>query len=135
MSQFDISGTPLEYFSVPLHKTITKECFPVPLEKPVTNMGLRSISCQNYHPIYDDLDYVQKHVSIHETLNPTESLLPPDRDFEIEKRITERENIFLSTGAYAYGGMGMDGNSPALLAEKYEELDYIKKHPELYKKP
>ena len=55
-------------------------------------------------------------------------------DYVIEKRITERTKEDSLKKRNSYGGMGLDSSA---IEKKilYEELDYIKKHPEIYKKP
>jgi hypothetical protein len=57
-----------------------------------------------------------------------------NRDYEIEKRISKRneEDRLLNTNSYDRMGLGSSAIVKKIL---YEELDYIKKHPEIYKKP
>ena len=55
-----------------------------------------------------------------------------NRDFEIEKRISERNKEDRLNNRNSYGGMGLD-SSEKQKQILYKELDYIKKHPEIYK--
>ena len=57
-----------------------------------------------------------------------------NRDITIEKRISERNKEDRLYKKNSYGGMGLD-SSEEVKKILYEELDYIKKHPEIYKKP
>ena len=65
---------------------------------------------------------------------PDATISYPKRNLDIEDRIrknTERNHKYKIN---VYGGMGMDGDIPSVLKDKYEELDYIKNHPEIYPK-
>jgi hypothetical protein len=57
------------------------------------------------------------------------------RNINIENRINKRRNHDKLYKINSYGGMGMDGISENERQLRLEELDYIKKHPEIYKKP
>ena len=57
-----------------------------------------------------------------------------DRDLELENRIKERYNYDRLHKINSYGGMGMDGISTNKLKIILEELDYIKKHLEIFQK-
>jgi hypothetical protein len=58
-----------------------------------------------------------------------------NRDYEIEKRISERSKEDRLLKKNSYGGMGMDSVTEEEKQILYKELDYIRKHPEIYKKP
>jgi hypothetical protein len=58
-----------------------------------------------------------------------------NRDYEIEKRISERSKEDRLKKKNSYGGMGMDSVTEEQKQILYKELDYIQKHPEIYKKP
>lgn len=55
-----------------------------------------------------------------------------NRNLEIEQRISKRDNL-RKHGGNPYGGMGMDGISEAEKKLRYEEMAYIKNHPEIYR--
>lgn len=56
-----------------------------------------------------------------------------NRNIEIEQRIKKRQQNDLLDGINSYGGMGMDCCSPAEKKLKLEELEYIQRHPEIFK--
>ena len=56
------------------------------------------------------------------------------RNYDIEKRISKRKENDIKYKKNSYGGMGLDSISGDYKKMIYEELDYIKKHPEIYKK-
>ena len=57
-----------------------------------------------------------------------------NRNIEIEQRIKNRQANDLLYGINSYGGMGMDCCSPAEKKLKWEELNYIQQHPEIFKR-
>jgi len=128
MSQSNILGAPFEKndHMLKLEKEIANQnnCFSL-------TVGDRPDS---FEEKYEELEYVQTHLNMVD-VHKSAPLPNNNRDLDIEKRIADREKHFILTGAYAYGGMGMDGNSPELLAEKHEEINYIRNHPDIYKTP
>ena len=56
-----------------------------------------------------------------------------DRNIELENRINKRHNYDISHKINSYGGMGMDCISTNEKKLRLEELNYIKKHPEIFK--
>ena len=57
-----------------------------------------------------------------------------NRNLELENRIKERNNFDRLHKINSYGGMGMDGISLNEKKLRLEELDYIRNHPEIFKK-
>lgn len=57
-----------------------------------------------------------------------------NRNLELENRIKERENFDRLHKINSYGGMGMDGISENEKNLRLDELEYIRNHPEIYKK-
>ena len=55
------------------------------------------------------------------------------RDFELEKRIKERQDTDIKLKRNSYGGMGMDSISGNYKKMILEELEYISNHPEIYR--
>ena len=54
-----------------------------------------------------------------------------DRNIELENRINKRRDYDILHGINSYGGMDGSVNEKKL---RLEELDYIKTHPEIYRK-
>lgn len=50
----------------------------------------------------------------------------------MEERIARRVAHDRETKTNSYGGMGMDGLAPAELADRMDELEYGRSHPEVY---
>lgn len=57
-----------------------------------------------------------------------------NRNIELENRIKERQLSDKLKNINSYGGMGMDSISVNEKKIRLEELNYIKNHPEIYKK-
>lgn len=57
-----------------------------------------------------------------------------NRNIEIEDRIHKRKNSDILHKINSYGGMGMDGLVGEEKLKRLEEINYMKNHPEIYKK-
>ena len=57
-----------------------------------------------------------------------------NRNFAMEKRIKDMQDSDILHKINSYGGMGMGTASPNEKKIRLEEIDYIEKHPEIYKK-
>lgn len=57
-----------------------------------------------------------------------------NRNLELENRIKERNNYDNLHKINSYGGMGMDCASVNEKKLKLEELDYMRNHPEIFRK-
>ncbi len=55
------------------------------------------------------------------------------RNLEIEERIKRINGINNVHNVNLYGGMGLDGISMKEKLLRYEEIEYMNKHPEIYK--
>ena len=56
------------------------------------------------------------------------------RNFEIENRISRITKNDKQRGINSYGGMGLDRIYVTEKKLRYEELNYMRSHPELYRK-
>jgi hypothetical protein len=57
-----------------------------------------------------------------------------NRNLELENRIKERKTYDRLQKINSYGGMGMDGISVNEKKLRLDELEYIRNHPEIFKK-
>lgn len=58
-----------------------------------------------------------------------------NRDFALEQRIKKRTEYDISHGINSYGGMGMDGLDGHERQIRLQEIEYIRNHPEVYRRP